>query len=134
MVRAVASKRHDGCAGVTFGSAVGGRSFDALLVEGSTRTALIHYGCCPGRCTRALRAGLRILHAFRHALLFAPAKGLVSSPFSPLTSKACALVYFQFNPVFQFSHSKLSEAQRLTMAGYFGFVRTIFERLSKFWK
>jgi hypothetical protein len=70
------------------------------MVEGATRIALIHYGRCPGLSTRALRPIVRMLYAFYYALVFAFAKGLVSYSFLPLTSNACALVYFQITPIF----------------------------------
>jgi hypothetical protein len=110
MVRVVASKRHDGYAGVTFGSAVGGtellrspgrrvnEAFTAAWPDDVRATVLIHDGRCAGRCTQAVRLIVRMLDAFCHALLFAFAKGLVSYPFFPLTSHACALVYFHKSP------------------------------------
>jgi hypothetical protein len=81
------------------------RRHDFWLCGGWTELSPLHGRTMYGRCTYptadAVRLIVRSLYAFRHALVFAFAKGLVSYPFFPFTSHACALVYFHKSPFSQ---------------------------------
>ena len=136
-MRAVASKRHDGSlAGMTFGSAVGSTEF--LRSHGRRRDAHCTYPLRALSWPLHSRSTAHCSHALRFLLRFGfrLCEGVGVLLISPSYKQRLCVGLFPNNTHFPGSairsYLKLFEDGRLILGREFGFVRMIFERLSKF--